>query len=144
MSASNADPAWVASPPALFDIVATYFPEHTDPEKPGLKLRPGLVVKVWRGKATGLPYCDIAYGTKRLKIAQRQRIDMIIQNAHDLAELGLFRATRFDLDLIARRLPWTKEYFGCWTGYQSPAIGALTEKYIKEYAYLMMARGLAP
>ncbi|WP_210212413.1 hypothetical protein [Mesorhizobium sp. M8A.F.Ca.ET.021.01.1.1] len=50
-------------------------------------------------------------------------------------------ATRFDLDpKNVAVLPWTEEYFGCWTGYQHPKIGALSEDYIKTYAYIMALR----
>jgi hypothetical protein len=69
------------------------------------------------------------------------RLDLIIQNAADLNQFGLVRATRFDLDNIARALPWTAEFFGCCTGYRTPVIGSLTKDYIKTYAYLMMSRG---
>ncbi len=135
------NPAWVARQPGLFDIVTSYFPEHTNPGEPGLKLRPGLIVKVFRGKKTGGFYCNVAYGTKRLKIVQRERLDLIIQNAEAFRQFGLARATRFDLDNIATELPWTPEFFGCWSGCSAPIIGTLTEEYIKIYAYLMMRRG---
>jgi len=138
----TSDPAWVRTPPARFDLVATYFPERTAPEKPGLKLRPGLVVSVHQGKTTGAFACRIAYGTKNLKIMERRHLDIIVQNARHLPMLGLYRATRFDLDHIVM-LPWAKEFFGCWSGNPTPRIGALIEVYIKEFAYLMMGRGSA-
>jgi hypothetical protein len=144
MSAAGNRPTWVGLAPSLFDIVATYFPEHTDPDNPGLKLRPGLVVKVLRGKTSGKIYCNIAYGTKQLKITKRGKVDLIIQNANHISQLGLARATRFDLDCVATELPWNEEFFGCWSGKSSPIVGALTENYIREYAYLMLRRGLAP
>ena len=136
---ATSEPRWVAHPPSRFDIVATYFPESIAPE-PGLKLRPGLVVSVHKGNKTGAYACRIAYGTKNLKIIDRRHLDIIIQNARHLPMLGLHRATRFDLDHIIM-LPWTKEFFGCWSGNASPRIGALIETYIREYAYLMMRRG---
>jgi hypothetical protein len=142
LGSPGSNPAWTAKPPGLFDIVATYFPEHENPEEPGLKLRPGLVVRVLRGKKTGGFYCDVAYGTKHLKIVKREKLDLIIQNASDLQQLRLRRATRFDLDNIARELPWTPDFFGCWSGYRTPVIGTLTQDYIKAYAYLMMSRGI--
>jgi hypothetical protein len=64
---------------------------------------------------------------------------LIIQNVTDLTQIGLARATRFDLDTTIT-LPWTNEFFSCWTGYRTPRIGALTEAYIKEYAFLIMRR----
>jgi hypothetical protein len=78
-------------------------------------------------------------GTTTLKILQRGRIDLIVQKASDLRQMGLARATRFDLDKTAV-LPWTSAFFGHWSGHQTPRIGALTEPYIKEYAFLMMRR----
>jgi hypothetical protein len=144
MSLPGSDPAWTASPPGLFDIVASYFPEHTDPESPGLKLRPSLVVKVLRGKTSGRLYCNVAYGTKHLKITKREHLDLIVQNSTHIQQIGLARATRFDLDNIAIELPWTPDFFGCWAGHRSPVIGTLTQEYIKVYAYLMMRRGLVP
>ena len=83
--------------------------------------------------------CDVAFGTKNLKLFKREHLDLIIQNSAHLRQLGLHRATRFDLDLIST-LPWTKEFFGCWQGYAAPVIGALTADYIKEYAYQMLRR----
>lgn len=139
---SENEPAWTNVPPQMFDIVATYFPEHTNPDEPGQKLRPALVVKVLRGKKTGGYYCNVAYGTKHLKIVQRGHLDLIIQNAANLYQMGLVRATRFDLDNIAIELPWTSEFFGCWTGHHTPVIGTLIEVYIQQYAYRMMRRGL--
>ena len=70
---------------------------------------------------------------------ERQHLDLIIQNAAHLRQLGLYSASRFDLDLVGT-LPWTEEFFGCWTDYNSPVISALTETYIKEYGYQMMRR----
>jgi hypothetical protein len=81
----------------------------------------------------------VAYGTKILKIVKRKNIDLIIEERSDLAQFGLPRPTRFDLDLIAL-LPWEPPFFGCWSGYHSPIIGSLNEKFQREYAWLMMKR----
>jgi hypothetical protein len=86
--------------------------------------------------------CEVAFGTKNLKLMARQHLDLIIQNAEHLRQLGLYRATRFDLDNIIT-LPWDDEYFGCWGGHSSPVLSSLTELYVKEYAYLMMRRSSA-
>jgi hypothetical protein len=53
--------------------------------------------------------------------------------------MGLASPTRFDLDHVAT-LPWNEEFFGGWSGHQTPTIGSLTEEYIREYAFLMMKR----
>ena len=130
---------WTDSPPSSFDIVTAYFPE----EKPKgeLRLRPCLVLDVLKGETSGKIALRIAYGTKNLKIQQRKGIDIIIQNHGHLSEIGLPMATRFNLDsenIVI--LPWTDEFFGCWSGYSQPQIGRLLETYIKDYAYAMMTR----
>ncbi len=134
----RSEPAWVRFPPSAYDIVACWYPDRgglaSEP-----KLRPCLVTVVLRDEESSSFACRVAYGTTSLKIIHRQHLDLIIQNAVDLDQIGLARATRFDLDNTAV-LPWTSEFFGCWTGYQTPRIGALTETYIKEYAFLMMRR----
>ncbi|WP_146618937.1 hypothetical protein [Rhodoplanes elegans] len=143
MSATSADPDWIHAPPARFDLVTCYFPERLQEAEPGLKLRPGLVLAVLRGKTSGRYACRIAYGTKQLKLPRRQHLDLIIQDAADVALLGLARPTRFDLDHTAV-LPWTATFFGCWSGFATPVIGTLTEPYVREFAYLMMKRGSVP
>ncbi|MEJ0093836.1 MAG: hypothetical protein WDN46_10445 [Methylocella sp.] len=75
-----------------------------------------------------------------MKITQRFHLDIIVQNTSDIELVGLKMATRFDLDSITR-LPWTPEFFGCWAGRAHPRIGALTEVYIRDYAFKMLARG---
>ncbi|WP_375588893.1 hypothetical protein ABWH89_18100 [Hoeflea alexandrii] len=132
-------PDWLAQQPSAFDIVTARFPE-TNP-KGELRLRPCLVLEVLRGKNTGRIACRVAYGTKQLKFHQRKRLDVIIQNAADLSEIGLAMATRFDLDAQnLADLPWTEEFFGCWRGWTHPRIGTLPESYIRDYAYCMALR----
>ena len=86
--------------------------------------------------------CRIAYGTTYLKYVQRRYLDLIIQDPADLDQIGLAHPTRFDLDSIAL-LPWASEFFAVWRGYRTPRIGALTEKHIREYAFLMLRRDSA-
>lgn len=138
MSASN-KPAWTATPPSAYDIVACWYPEDENPEVPGPELRPSLVLAVLQGKSSGSFACRVAYGTKTLKIIKRQAVDLIIQNPQ---EAGLPRPTRFDLDRIGT-FPWMPPFFGCWQGYQSPKIGSLTESHIREYAYIRIKRDSA-
>jgi hypothetical protein len=95
-----------------------------------------LVTAVLQGQTTGAYACRVAYGTKTLNIIKRQIVDLIIQRPHFV---GLPRPTRFDLDHILL-LPWQRPFFGCWRGYSSPKVGALTEEFIREYAFLMMKR----
>ncbi len=136
-ASSNAE--WAAKPPAAFDIVACYFPESEPKPDWSVKLRPALVLNVYRDKATGAYAVRVAYGTTTLKLMQRGHIDLIIQNAAELRIIGLPMATRFDLDNTVM-LPWTPTYFGCWSGYPSPLIATLTEDYVKELAWLFTKR----
>jgi len=136
---SSGNPAWVSSPPSAYDIVACWYPLKERPDDPGPVLRPVLVTTVQRGQQSGLFACRVAFGTKQLKIPQRRDKDIIVQNTNDIRIFGLARATRFDLDTTAT-LPWTPDFFGCWTDHASPLIGSLTEPFIKEYAFLMMLR----
>lgn len=137
--ASSTPPNWLTQPPTAFDLVAARFPE-TKP-KGELRLRPCLVLNVLRGKADGAIACRLAYGTKHLKFIQRKALDIIVQNHDDLDAMGLPMATRFDLDeKNVVILPWNEENFGCWSGYQHPKIGALSEEYIKNYAFIMALR----
>jgi hypothetical protein len=83
--------------------------------------------------------CELAFGTKRLKLSSRAHRDLIIQNLSDMVEMGLAMATRFDLSIECRAiLPWNPEHFGCWSGKKSPKIGTLLDVYKKEYAYIMI------
>jgi hypothetical protein len=92
-----------------------------------------------QGQTTGTYACKVAYGTKELKIIKRGAVDLIIQHTPHVRQMGLVRPTRFDLDCVAT-LPWNGDFFGCWRNQQSPAIGSLTESYIRDYAFLMMKR----
>ena len=131
---------WTTTPPDAFDIVTAYFPEREPSPDGSIKLRPTLVLNVLKGKTSGRMACRVAYGTKILKLRTRGHLDLTIQNSADLDFFGLPYATRFDLDNVAV-LPWTEDFFGCWSGYSSPRLSALTETYVKELAWLMMSRG---
>ena len=142
MSATTSHPpAWVSQTPAAYDIVTAYFPE-TKPRPGSKRLRPCLVTQVLRNQDTGELACVLAFGTKHLKIMARQHLDIIVQNSSDIPRFGLGMATRFDLDSRVS-LPWTSQFFGCWTGFATPIIGRLTEPYIRDYAFKMLARGSA-
>jgi hypothetical protein len=132
---------WPGVPPASYDIVACYYPE-SEPQPDGSdKLRPALVLNVFKDKAGGGWFIEVAYGTSNLKFTQRSHLDLIIQNASDLRDMGLAKATRFNLnkgDVVV--LPWTPEFFGCWSDMDSPYIGTLTEDYLKDLAWLLFRR----
>lgn len=131
---------WTLSPPNLFDIVTGFYPE-TKPVANTPALRPCLVTHVYQNSETGAYACEIAFGTKNLKILQRKDKDLIIQNFSHMQEVGLPVATRFVLDPELRVvLEWCEPNFKPWTGYRTPKIGRLTEYYQKEYAWLMMMR----
>lgn len=139
MGSPSAKPAWTTAPPSAYDIVACWFPETEVPDEPGRAHRPALIIQVLKGEKTGTFACKVAYGTKILKIIKRQTVDLIVQHQADLNQIGLPRPTRFDLDRMVT-LPWEPPFFEPWTGYASPKIGALTEIWIREYAFLMMKR----
>lgn len=141
LSDRSSTPEWTKSPPNLFDIVAGFYPESM-PSAVTPAHRPCLVTAVYVNEETGGFACEIAYGTKRLRLMQRQDKDLIIQNSSDLDEIGLPMATRFDLDRKNRVvLEWNPENFKPWSGYKTPRIGALTLPYQKDYAWLMLKRG---
>ena len=129
---------WTVIPPSRFDIVTAWFPEDQSPS-PGPKLRPALVIEVWKSSRIEFFACKIAFGTKTLKLGLRQGWDLIIQDPLDLEALNLPVPTRFDLDhtLIA---PWRPDFFGSWKGFASPIIGHLTERHVRDYAYFIMRR----
>jgi hypothetical protein len=136
MSQSNV-PAWTSNPPSAYDIVTAYFPESKP--KGDLRLRPCLVTQILQAEETGEIACAVMFGTTTLKIVKRSHLDVIIQNASHMQQCGLRKATRFDLDSVVA-LPWTPEFFGCWTGFAHPKIGALTECYIRDFAFKMLKR----
>jgi hypothetical protein len=73
-----------------------------------------------------------------LKITTRV-FDLILQNAADLAEMGLPQATRFELDLTVT-LPWCAEFFEPRTGQRSPIIGHLNHAAIAQLETLKVLR----
>jgi len=133
---------WRGYVPAAYDIVTCRYPLSELPDRPGPKLRPCLVTAVLRRPADDMIACRVAFGTTSLRITQSVGRDLIIQDAADLSLMGLASPTRFDLGRLAV-LPWSLQFFDCWTGYESPRLGTLLEAYIKEYAYCMMRRGSA-
>jgi hypothetical protein len=136
-------PAWVDRPPNAYDIVTAYFPE-SKPRPGDQSLRPCLVTRVLKADdAPGEYACEVVFGTKHLKIMQRQFLDVIVQNHEHMTDFGLAMATRFDLDSHAT-LPWTPQFFGCWRGKRSPVIGSLTSDYVKDYAFKMLRRLSVP
>lgn len=105
LMAPAGNPGWTYYPlislPRVLDIVWCRFPTHDSPSKPGPKPRPALVRSVFINKDHTKAQVEVTYGSSKLKTDTRL-LDLILQNATDLAEMGLPQATRFDLDLTVR------------------------------------------
>jgi hypothetical protein len=99
----------ISTLPRRYDIVWCRFPLDGNDE-PGLKLRPVLVRAAKRDTQSGRSAVVVSYGTSNLKLGQRDRIDLVIQNATQLNRLHLPKATRFDLDTMCIA-PWCSEFF---------------------------------
>jgi hypothetical protein len=100
------------------------------------------VLNVFRDNKSGGWFCEVAYGTKKLKLTHPAfHLDLVIQNAADLRIIGLACATRFNLEKSQiLMLPWNEQHFACWTGYASPKIGSLTQPYVQDFTYRMAIR----
>ena len=81
---------------------------------------------------------EVTYGTSRLKLDNRP-LDLIIQNASELAAMGLPQVTRFDLDQTVW-LPWCAEFFEPRSGQNTPIIGHLTPATIAQLETLKVLR----
>jgi hypothetical protein len=128
-------------PPA--SLVWCKFPDHLNPDVPGPKSRPGLVLKV--RYATKIPdgrfLVQIAYGTSNLKLDKRP-LDFTIGNAATLAILRLPQATRFDLDNILW-LPWARPYFeprNPKDRYSTPTMSVLPESVQQHLRWTLATR----
>lgn len=107
--------------PRVLDIVWCRFPTHDALDQPGPKMPPALVRSVFLNKQHTRARVEVTYGSSKLKVDDRPQ-DLILQNATDLAEMGLPQASRFDLDL-SLQLPWAAEFFEARPGQRSPIIG---------------------
>ena len=69
---------------------------------------------------------EVAYGTTTLDIGKHP-LDLTIQNAEDLGEIGLLSATRFAL---SRTVPlfWCKEFFSPHPNYTEVLVGKLNAR----------------
>jgi hypothetical protein len=85
----------------------------------------------------------VSYGTTNLKWLMRGRVDLIIQNAAELAEIGLPMATRFDLD-ESNVLPWCAEFFCIPRGRSSIIVGHLNKTASQRLERILMRRGIIP
>lgn len=114
--------------PAPYDVVWCRFPEHVSLGDPGPKARPALVKNV-ATTVDGTGEVHLVYGTTNLKLNSRP-FDFHVTNAAEMDACGLFKATRFDLDIVAW-IPWALEWFETLPGYTSPIIGHLSAHGIK-------------
>ena len=114
--------------PAPYDVVWCRFPEHSSLGNPGPKARPALVKNV-ATTVHGTGEVHLVYGTTNLKLNSRT-FDFYVTNAAEMDACGLFKATRFDLDIVAW-IPWALEWFETLPGYTSPIIGHLSPHGIK-------------
>lgn len=124
--------------PRALDIVWCRFPLNEAMSKPGPKSRPALVRSVFLNRAHTWARVEVTYGTSNTKNDTRL-LDLIIQNATDLAEMGLPQATRFDLDRTVI-LPWSAEFFEPRAGYETPIIGHLNHSAVAQLEALKVLR----
>jgi len=129
----------IASLPRPLDIVWCHFPIDEMPGVPAPRARPALVRCVLLAQGHTHAFVEVTYGTSNLKIFQRRRVDLIIQNDSELCGMGLPQATRFDLERTVT-LPWASEFFVGRTANQSPVIGHLSKRYCEMLGRLTRRR----
>jgi len=130
MTGSSA-PSWLLQLPRALDIVTVLIDDGKN------ELRPAVVIDR-RKYSNGLQALRVAIGTKNLKFPERQNIDLIVQNSRLISEFGLAMATRFDVEQWVI-LPWTTEFFGCWSNRTTPIIGRLSGDSLTDFAWKMYA-----
>lgn len=126
--------------PVPRSIVWVRWPFDDDPDE--FKERPALVRAIQLNKAHTVARIEVAFGTSRLKEAERP-YDLILMNVTEMLEAGLPKATRFDLDRCLW-LPWAKEVFVCRDGSKTPVSGHLIASACEQLDYVLeMRRRLA-
>lgn len=98
----------ISTLPRIHHIVWCCLPDAAG--NPGGTVRPALVRSTKRHPATQRSAVWVSYGTVKLDSTNCGQVDLIIQNAARLDQLGLPMAVRFDLGK-ANWLPWTAEFF---------------------------------
>jgi len=95
--------------PQLGDVVSCYFPLDEDPNRPGIKPRPCLVLGSRRSTASGRWYVQLAYGTKQnLEHIRPGELALRDRTSHRAA--GLHHPTKFVFRRI-RSVPFIFAYF---------------------------------
>lgn len=121
----------ISTLPKRYEIAWCRFPMD-DSGRPGRKLRPTLVRATRRDTESTRSAVVVSYGTRNLKLGQRDELDLIIQNAAQLERLGLPMATRFDLDLM-NILPWCSEFFASPPHAAAIVTGQLNDDQIERF-----------
>ncbi|MDH2402409.1 hypothetical protein QCM77_20940 [Bradyrhizobium sp. SSUT18] len=117
--------------PARYAIAWCRFPLDQS-GRPGKKLRPTLVRAISRDTESKRSALVVSYGTKKLKLGYRDKVDLVIQNAAQIERLGLTMATRFDLDLLLR-VPWAVEFFAPPPHAEDIVTGSLNDEQIERF-----------
>lgn len=113
----------ISTLPTPYEIVWCRFPDDLLAPEPSPKARPALVRAVGV-LDDGSGDVEVVYGTTNLKLHSRP-YDLVISKASEMNSCGLYRATRFDLDLSVW-LPWSTDWFEIRPDFFSPVIGKLT------------------
>lgn len=113
---------WTSTPPRAGSIATGFFPEARPKENWATNPRPLLVLKVYRGKASGSFHVLVAYGTT--KTGKLRDDCLVIGNLSTLNALNLARPTAFVLSPGSNLaiLPWSAKHFACWSGFSTPVI----------------------
>lgn len=104
------------SAPEVYDIVWCKWPRREDRLAPGSWVRCVLVVDVRRmiDDRTNQEYALVTaqYGTGKENLDFHELANNVVIERHECRDLGLHKATVFQMDLKNRkRLPWCVEYF---------------------------------
>ena len=104
-------PAWVDSPPRIYDVVTGFFPETSPKGTWATNPRPLLVCGTAQDPDSKTYFCRVAYGTSQSAKRFYEK-DLVIGNMSLLDSLGLKHVTRFVLNsgLQMVIMPWTEKF----------------------------------
>jgi hypothetical protein len=126
--------------PAPYDIVWSNFPLIEEPSLPAPKPRPALVRQAFQDQ-DGQPWVSVVPGTSK-NIYRQDLMNFTVATLPEMQACGLSQATRFKLDQELQ-LPWSREFFACLPGKQTPIIGHMPEYEVKklqiQISYLQQA-----
>lgn len=95
--------------PHILDVMWCRFPYHGEGGRPANDKHPVLCCQTAED-STGLWWVACYYGTSKMRLADREEVDLIVMNPDNIAAMALRTATRFQLDRCMW-LPFTDEYF---------------------------------